>query len=327
LVSIPARHPTGGEGSSGGDADVLAVVGRSEVTVADVRAARRRDFLEADRQLYELTSQALERAIQIRLVQLEAEARGMVPADLVAAEVDGRLEDPTAEEISRFHEERGLQGSLDQIAAQIRAYLRDQSRNAQYAGFLAELEARYPVEKRLDPLRTEVATEGYPSKGLARAPVTIVEFSDFQCPYCLQILETLDQVQEAFGERVRLVYRHFPLESIHPNARKAAEASMCAHDQGKFWEMHDAMFENPGSLGVSALKQSAQSLGLDVDQFNACLDSDRYADAISDDLEAGREAGVTGTPALFVNGRFLSGTQSFEAVAEIIDDELRRAGR
>jgi protein-disulfide isomerase len=137
---------------------------------------------------------------------------------------------------------------------------------------------------------------------------------------------TLEQVEEAYGGEVRFVFRQFPLIAIHPQATDAAEASLCARDQDSFWEMHDAMFANQRALQVDQLKATARDLGLDGAQFDVCMDSDRYADEVAFDLEAGQKAGVSGTPVIFINGRALSGAKPFEEIAEIIEDELRRAG-
>ena len=140
------------------------------------------------------------------------------------------------------------------------------------------------------------------------------------------MIPTLDKVTETYGDQVRLVFRQFPLHSIHPQAQKAAEAALCANDQGKFWEMHDAMFGDQRNLDVAQLKSTAAGLELDATAFGQCLDSGQHAERVNSDLQAGMEAGVTGTPALFINGRFLSGAQPFEAISKVIDDELRRAG-
>ena len=178
------------------------------------------------------------------------------------------------------------------------------------AEFIAEMKVKYGFESYLEPLRFPVEVAGFPARGPEDAPVVIVAFSDFECPYCSRVIPTLEHVVETYGDQVRLVFRQFPLNNIHPNAQKAAEASLCANDQGKFWEMHDLMFKEQ------------KSLELDVEAFNECIDSSKYAETVMSDLKAGGQVGVTGTPALFINGRFLSGAQPFEQLAAVIDAEL-----
>ena len=150
------------------------------------------------------------------------------------------------------------------------------------------------------------------------------EFSDFECPYCAVLLPALDEVKRRYGDKVRLVFRHYPLTVIHPDAWKAAEAALCAGDQGHFWELHDLMFAEQGTLAVADLKTKAARLDLDAEAFNECLDSGRHYDAVAADLRAGDAVGVAGTPALFINGRFIGGVAPFGMLAEVIDDELRR---
>jgi predicted DsbA family dithiol-disulfide isomerase len=303
LFSRSGRAPGTANGASNPSA-ILALVGDSVITEADVEAARPADFLRARQQLHDVTDQVLKALIQEKLVRMEAEARGVGPDELLETEVDSRVEEPSNERISAFIQERGLQGSLDRLGPQVAAYLRNQSRQALLEAFVTELESRHPVERRLDPLRITVASEGFPSRGPRNAPVTIVEFSDFQCPYCLVFHNTLQQVMETYDDQVRLVYRQFPLASIHPRAYDAALASMCADEQGQFWKMHDAMFANQHALERDQLKSTARDLG----------------------LEAGQALGVQGTPASFINGRFVNGAKPLEEITAIIDEELARAG-
>ncbi|MDQ7814930.1 MAG: DsbA family protein [Patescibacteria group bacterium] len=161
--------------------------------------------------------------------------------------------------------------------------------------------------------------------GPANAKVTIIEYSDFECPYCVRHFETVEQILSEYKDSVRLVYRHFPLTSIHPNAQKAAEASECAAELGgnkAFWSMHDKMFTAEG-LSEDGFVQMAADIGLDKTKFKSCLDSDKYEDKVAQDQNEGASAGVQGTPATFVNGQLVSGAQPFANFKTMIDAALK----
>ncbi|MBU2566242.1 DsbA family protein [Patescibacteria group bacterium] len=155
--------------------------------------------------------------------------------------------------------------------------------------------------------------------GPADAKVTIIEYSDFECPYCLRHYTTLQQIKKDFPNDVRVVFRHYPL-SFHPEAQKAAEASECAADQGKFWEMYDKIFaaNEAGNMGVDVWKAAAKELGLNTDEFNKCLDGGSKASRVAEDLSEGQNIGVEGTPASFVNGELISGAIPYETFKGII---------
>jgi len=164
-----------------------------------------------------------------------------------------------------------------------------------------------------------------PVLGKKDAPLTIVEFSDFQCPFCARFREqTLDQLKKEYIDtgKVRFVYRDFPLSSIHPYAEKAAEAAECADEQGKYWEYHDKLFENQQALDVVSLKKYAAELKLDAGKFADCLDSGKYEDEVAKDLADGSKVGITGTPGFIIGKRSLSGAQPFSNFKAAIDAEL-----
>ena len=163
-------------------------------------------------------------------------------------------------------------------------------------------------------------TEGM-TKGIENSPVTIIEYSDYQCPYCARAEATIKDVLDEYGSKIYFVYKDFPLP-FHNNAQKAAEASRCALEQGKYWEYHDLLFENQQSLDSNSLKKYAKNMGLEEAKFSNCLDSNKYADAVKQDIGEGQKAGVSGTPTFFVNGEILVGAQPFDAFKEIIDKEL-----
>ncbi len=163
-----------------------------------------------------------------------------------------------------------------------------------------------------------------PAKGPADAWVTIVEVSEFQCPFCKRVGPTLKQIQDTYGDDVRIVFKHNPL-SFHQNAKPAAKAAECAREQGKFWEMHDIMFENQRELGGPKLEEYAQQSGVTMDTWKACFSSTKYEDRINQDQRVANQFGARGTPGFFINGRFLSGAQPFESFKVVIDEELKKA--
>ncbi|MCL4819798.1 MAG: DsbA family protein [Vicinamibacteria bacterium] len=278
-------------------------------------------------QEYTLRRQALERVVAARLLEREATRRGVSLADLERAELDGKVAPPPPEAVDAALQKeasRMKEGSPPARAA-IEARLLQQARMQRRAAFVAELQAQAKLEVMLEPPRVAVGADDDPALGPSEAPVTLIAFSDFQCPYCARVEPTLVQLRARYPTQLRIVFRDFPL-AMHKEALKAAEAAGCADEQGKFWPMHERLFANPKALGSDDLKRHAAALGLDSAGFAACLDSGRRAAEVHADLRAGAEAGVTGTPAFFVNGRFLNGALPLAAFVEVVEDELRRAG-
>lgn len=187
------------------------------------------------------------------------------------------------------------------------------------AGAQAQAAAPTPLPARLD----NVDVDDDPAFGDSNAPVTIVEFSDFQCPYCARYFsDTHQRIVDEYGDQIRFVYRDFPLSSIHPRAQASAEAAQCADDQNAFWDYHDLLFTNQSALDNESLISYAARLNLDTDKFRTCLESGKYTDEVLADFEAGREYGVTGTPTFFINGVRVVGAQPFEVFQQIIEEEL-----
>ncbi len=319
------------------DTEVVAKYGDQSITAGEVRKKSATDFEQLELRLKQCESEYVKgkhdmmdaqvrKIVQDALVEKEAAAKNMTKEAFLASAVV--VTDATDAEIDAFYEENKARippgTTKEQIAPQIKSYLAQQRQGEAKEKFTTELETKYGVRYTIEPMRVEVAADG-PSKGPKNAPVTIVEFSDFQCPFCSRLIPTMDQVTKTYGDKVHLVFRQFPL-NFHQFAQKAAEASLCADEQGKFWEMHDVMFANQNELSVDKLKERAATLGVKADQFNTCLDSGKFATRVADDLKAGSAAGVSGTPALFVNGRFISGAVPYADVAKVIDDELQRKG-
>jgi protein-disulfide isomerase len=278
-------------------------------------------------QTYQLKRQALDTMIMKRLVDAKAKAAGKSPDEYVQGEVMARVGPVSDAEVQQVYDAAKAQGRdlppMAQVKETIVRYIQQQKGQAAAQAYYDKLKADAKVEILLPPYRAprqQVEAKG-PSRGPANAPVTIVEFSDFECPYCSRAEETVSEVMRVYGDKVRLVFRDLPLPN-HTNAPKAAEAAHCAGDQDKYWEMHAKLFANQRALDVASLKGYAKDLKLDAAKFDKCLDSGSKAALVEEGRKAGSEAGVNGTPAFFVNGVLISGAQPFDAFKEVIDAEL-----
>ncbi|MCA9509497.1 MAG: thioredoxin domain-containing protein [Myxococcota bacterium] len=318
LAHAPACSSTGDTASCAEAASpVVAVVNEREVTLAelDERIAA---------QLFDARSEALDEWVRDLVVETEAKKRGVTKEELLESEVAslGAVDDAEVAAFFEENKERMRPGeTLENVGPRIRAYLEQGKR----AEAVEALIAAANVTMKLEPPRIEVEAIGQ-ARGPADAPVTIVEFSDYQCPFCSRAEPTVDQLLERYPTQVRLVYRHFPLDSIHPEARAAAIAATCAGEQGKFWEFHEKLFANQRELGAEAFDRFAGELGLDGAAFDACTASPEAAAVVTRDAEAGVAAGASGTPAFFVNGILLSGARPLEDFVEIVEAELARVG-
>jgi len=307
--------------------EALALVDGVAITVAQVEERASGQLAQLRAQEYELRERTIEMLISDALVNKAALAQGLSSSEYLRTEVDNKIAPVTEDDKKATYERyksRLQQMPEAEAMKQVEEFVRRQRTDERRNALLKELRAKAQVRMLMEPPRKNVEAVG-PSKGPANAPITIVEFSDFQCPFCSRGKDTIDQVMARYGDKVRLVFRDFPLP-MHANAPKAAEAGACADEQGKFWALHDKMFADQNALGVDGLKKSAVDVGLDAAKFNECLDSGKYAADWKKDTEAGQAQGVTGTPAFFINGRFLNGAQPLEAFSKVIDDELSRKG-
>ncbi len=195
-----------------------------------------------------------------------------------------------------------------------------------YAEVLADLKRQEDKNKPLAPEKVAKIAEGEaPAFGPADAKVTIVEFSDFQCPFCSRAADVAHKVKEKYSDKVRFVFRQFPL-SFHQNAHEAAQAALAANAQGKFWEYHDKLFENQKALTRADLEKYAKETGLNVDAFKKALDAKTYAATVDAELKLGEEVAVDGTPTMFLNGARVANPTDFEGISKQIDEALKSAG-
>jgi protein-disulfide isomerase len=305
----------------------VALVGSVPITDAQLEEASVGQLRELRMREFQIRSQALDDLIGQKLIENEAAARGVTVPALEKAEVEDKASMSDAEISAFYQANKERFGTMPEAEAlkQIQARLPPQRQRERRAVWVRELRQKSAVKVKvlLEPMRIAVDIGGRPIRGNPNAPVTIVEFSDFQCPFCSRARPTVNRVRETYGDRVRVIFRNFPLQ-MHADAQKAGEAASCAGEQGKFWEMHDRLFANQSKLQVTDLKEHATALGLDAEAFNQCLDSGKHAPDLQKDMAEGADYGVTGTPAFFINGRPLTGAQPFETFAQVIDDELDR---
>ena len=317
--------------------DVVAVVGSTvigratlDAEAASALGALQRDHESAVRRLElklhteraRILESGVAQLLDARVLELESARTGLSPEQLLAAIVAAPIGDA---EVRAFYDARRRQITqpFERIAGQIRQYLESQARAAAQAAFLGGLRERYGAVSRLEPLRFAVDSAG-PSRGPASAPVTIVEFADFQCPYCAEMEPVLTELRAAYPADVRFVYRHLPLVSLHPHALSTARAAVCADAQGRFWDFHDALFADQSVVADDALTALARHLGLDGEAFDRCLASDAPQRQVLADARAADALGLGSTPAFLVNGRLVSGTTSTGQLRALIDDERAR---
>jgi protein-disulfide isomerase len=275
---------------------------------------------EYQRAQQQVLEEGLGRLLSQRAISLEAAARKTDPLSLI-----GTVPDVTDEQLRAHYESRKTADSppFEKITPDTRRNLQQELTASTMEAYYAGLRAKYQAMTLLEPLREPVKADG-PAKGPADAPIAIVEFGDFQCPFCRRMEPTLRALMQRYPQQIRLVYRNYPLTEIHSEALPAAQAAVCAGRQGKFWEMHDAIYSDSAPLSIESLRSMAARIGLDKTAFEECVRSDEANVAIQADRAAGDALGVLATPTLFINGRLVQGGVAEDKLVAIIDDELKR---
>jgi protein-disulfide isomerase len=269
-----------------------------------------------------LTENHIEDAVDQQVLALEATARKTSAAALLQAVKPRIVSD---DQVRAFYESQQSQigQPLADVASQIKQYLDKEAAAEAKDNYLRSLRKKYKAVVTWEPLREEIEARG-PQRGANDAPITIVEFSDFQCPFCGRLAPVLRDLLKEYPTKVRLLFRNMPLTAVHPNAQKAAEAGVCADSQGKFWAMHDLLYAEQNSLSADALKEKARRLNLDSPVFDDCLDGGHGGAVVKTDLDAGEHLGIASTPASFLNGRFVGGALPLFQWRALVEDELAR---
>ena len=321
--SATGQNPAPGPAPAGESGPVAMVAGQP-ITEADLNV--KGELMQLEQQAFDIRMQALEEVIAERLIEVEAKKRNVTKEELVASQIQSKVADPTPLEVEGFYEQQKarIRQPLEEVREQVAELLKGLREREVRRAFVDSLREANDVKVLLDPPRMSADLSGAPFRGPEDAPITIVEFSDFQCPFCRRVQPTLDKLQQTYGDKLRWSFKDLPLINIHPDAMKAAEAARCAGDQGKFWEYRAAMFEAT-QINRKLHDETAESIGLDKEKFDSCLDSDTYSQAVANDLKEAESLGLNGTPAFLINGVLLSGAQPFEAFEQVIERELEKA--
>lgn len=287
-------------------ATVVATVGGRTITASDFEERLKPFLYKMRREIFDAEARALDMKINQILLEAEAKKRNVTPEAVFKTEVADKLKEPTEAEITKFYEDNKARIKVDlaSVRADITSLLRDQQQNRVESEFAQRLRSGVPVQIFLvqpEPPVQVISADDDPSRGEKSAPVTVVVFTDYQCPSCAAMHPVIDETLKSYGNRVRLVVRDFPLE-MHAQARKAAEAANAANAQGKYFEYISVLFKNQSALDVASLKKYATELGLDRARFDAALDSGQYAAEVSNDMADGEAYGVQATPTIFING-------------------------
>jgi len=305
----------------------LAVAGGQNISDDDLLPYVYGQLFQLQLQEYDVKSRALESVINQKLLEAEAKKKGIAPEQVLEQEVDSKVVEPSEAELQALYivQKEQLGKPFDELKPQLRQLLKRARLQEARQDYYKRLRGQVTVSIFLQKPKIEVAHDPIRLRGNPKAAVVIVEFSDFQCPYCQSVQQTLKDLLAKYGGRVSLAYRDMPLRDIHPQAQLAAEASRCAGEQGKFWEYHDLLFANQNKLNREGLVEHARSLKLDDKRFESCLSTGKYQAQIEQDRQLGTKAGVSGTPGFIINGKLLSGSLPQDAFEKAIEVELASA--
>jgi len=298
---------------------VVAEVNGHQLTRAELDKRESGDLLQAKYKYYMAEKQAVDKMVREELLDEAAKKEGVSVEELLKRHI-GEVKTPSDDQVEVFYEEMQSDKPLAEIHNDIRQHIIDLRRQKAASAYLETLRTKGDVKIELEPPTTAVSsTAGAPTLGPTDAPVKIVEYADYQCPYCKQMHPLIKRLREEFP-KTQLIYEDFPLP-MHANAQKAAEAAHCAGDQGKFWEFHDEIFDYSGSLDVSNLRGMAKTLKLDQASFDQCLDSGKHAPDVAKGHIQGAALGITGTPTFFINGHMVTGAAKYETLRDLVAQE------
>lgn len=307
----------------------VATVNGTEITLKQVDETVLSAIYPLQQQLYAIRKVALDNLITARLLEAEARSQGVSIEELRERLTRGEINITRAQVEEAYAQNASFFASMspDEARERLRLDLENQARMRQYRAGVEELRRKWPVVVKLPAPATPVSfgpelEDGSPGKGPPKAAVTIVEFSDFECPFCARVQDTLRQIMERYGGDVRLVFKHLPSEG-HRNSLAAARAAYCAGEQDRFWQFHDALFAS-GNLSPAVFGETAARLGLRREKFDACLSGEGSRTAVVRDIELARRYRIDSTPSFLINGKLVKGALSFAEFQTIIERELQQ---
>lgn len=333
LVVIACQKPVDSKTSfifkSAPTKGVVAKVGAEEISEKEFTKGMEGDLYEAEMKIYEIKFARLQAMLLERFMNQDPDKKNLTNDEFLDKHIAKGIKISDSE-IEKFIKDRQI--PKDQVNPEIRTritdYLMMEAKKKAVDKWLAEKMKKTPVEVYFEKPTLpvfEVAVGDSPAKGKPNAPITIVEFSDFQCPFCSKASKTVEDIEKKYGNKVRIVFKHYPLP-FHSQAQIAAEASLCANEQkGEyFWKLHDLMFADQSKLDRTNLIASAKKAGVKEDQFVACLDSGKFKSKVTADVTQGQDLGIKSTPTFYINGKLVSGAQPIEVFSDIIDQELSK---
>jgi protein-disulfide isomerase len=309
-------------------AEVMGKLDGVDITEEEVMKLANRRMIKLLSKMYDIKRGALEDIIDERLLKQAAKKKGVTIAKL-KKQVYAGAGDATRTEVKAIYQlqKKRFKGkSFEEVEKKLTNQVNQQKKQIAMGDFLEGLRKTSKIAIYLERPRAKVSIDDDPSKGTKGAPITLIEFSEFQCPYCRKARPTIDKILKEYKGKVHYVFRDFPL-SFHKTAKGAANAANCAGEQGKYWPYNDLLWEQGGKFDIENLKSIAVEMKLDTKKFNKCVDDEKFYAEIDKDMKDGSSVGVTGTPAYFINGQFLSGAQPYANFKQLIDDELRKVNQ
>jgi protein-disulfide isomerase len=302
------------------DSTVVAEVGGIKVTLAELEQQESAKLLAAHYQYYQAQSKALDDLIDKKLLEQKAQSENLTVDQLIDRDIKSQVKDPAEDQMRVYYEGLETEQPYDSVRDKILEKIRQLRTDKVKSAYVKRLRAQTTVQIDLAPPRANVEAADAQVLGPKTARVTLVEFADYECPYCQKVAADVKKLKADFGDKVSFSYKDFPLP-MHSRAEKAAEAARCASKQNKFWEFHDEIFHSK-ELDVDQLKAQARALKLDSDQFDKCLDSGEEAAAVEHDRKEGLRLGISGTPSFFVNGHYLSGALDYATLRQVVEQQL-----